>query len=216
MSELSPGPGRTGSALLSNSLPPSLRLSLFMLLSTIPPGSTLPSDSSPAGSAELQLAEKLPRTKNGAMTWHSTAEEPPPSSLIENPTLSQQLPLPPYFDPPPPPHSSTPPGCYRDTQRGMESHWAWQRNRVGELSIRMRAVLDSCEHTNKPVCCRVWHTLTWPHGPGFMCSLTNCSSKSFPSPLECVAQNINKDQEWRAIRIPPRVFLLRPITTEGS
>lgn len=124
------------------------------------------------------------------------------------PPLSQ-LPLPPsYF---PLAHCFTPttlhPSLLYSTwllQGYIERHWVCERNRVHEHSIRMRAVLESPKHTNKPVCWRVWHTLTWPYGPGFICCLTNCSSKV---PLKCVAQNINKDQKWRAIRIPLTVFL---------
>lgn len=40
---------------------------------------TLPFDGGPVSSEELQQAEKLLTAKNGAVTWHSSAEEPLPS-----------------------------------------------------------------------------------------------------------------------------------------
>ncbi len=123
MSELSPGPGRTWLALpLNICLSPSLCVSLPLRSSTTPPGSTLPSDSSLVSSAELQPGKKLPRTKNGAVTWHSTAEEQLPSSLIE--TSPQPAPPPSILllftlsllllHPPSLPYC-TPPDCYGDT-----------------------------------------------------------------------------------------------------
>lgn len=157
MSQLSPGPGKTCLAVLLNScLSPPLSVSLPSCSSAIPPGPILPSDSSPVSSAQLQLGKKLPRTKNGAVTWHSTAEKQLPSSLSE--TSPQPAPSSPH--PSLPLFYSTPSDRYRDTQKGIESHRVCERNRVDEPSIRMRAVLDSPKHTNKPVCWRVWHTLT--------------------------------------------------------
>lgn len=104
------------------------------------------------------------------VTWHSTAEEQLPSQLIK--ACPQQAPLSPTLLPIPPccPPYSTPPDCYLDTQSVSQS----MRQK---LSIKIQTALDSPKHANKPACWRVWHTLTWPHGPGFMCSLTNCSSK---------------------------------------
>lgn len=179
MSQLSPGPGKTCLAVLLNScLSPSLSVSLPSCSSAIPPGPILPSDSSPVSSAQLQLGKKLPRTKNGAVTWHSTAEEQLPSSLSETSPQPAPSSLHPSAPLPPAPfllHSIWP--LQGHTERHREPQSVCERNRVDEPSIRMRAVLDSPKHTNKPVCWRVWHTLTWPYGQEFMCSLTNCSSK---------------------------------------